>query len=190
MGAGAGCAHLAQNRIGDPLNLTAAVAGRAGFVSHSFGRNRLGDFNFFLNPFGNFFQGQFDPNAQICASVGPTPASATATKKALKGGTIAEDIPKLREDILHGESTSATTHALVNSLMAKTIVTSTLVGIAQNFVGLGCFLEFLFGLGIPGVFVGMELQSRLAIGFFDFVFTGLTAYPQHFVIVSLGHNTG
>jgi hypothetical protein len=46
------------------------------------------------------------------------------------------------------------------------------------------FLEFFFGLFIPGIAVGVKLNSQAPVGFLDFILTGAAADAQNFVVVS------
>ena len=51
-----------------------------------------------------------------------------------------------------------------HALMAEAIVGGALLGIAQNAIGLGGFLEFLFRVVVAGIAIGMIFQRELAIG--------------------------
>ena len=74
-----------------------------------------------------------------------------------------------------------------NTGMTEAVIAGALFGVAQDVIGLGSFLELLFGFGVTGVVVGMVAHGQLAIGFFDLVLAGAAVHPQNFVIVSLCH---
>ena len=51
-----------------------------------------------------------------------------------------------------------------HALMAEAVVGGALLRIAQDAIGFGGFLEFLFGFVIAGIAVGMKFERKLAIG--------------------------
>ena len=70
-----------------------------------------------------------------------------------------------------------------HSGMAELVVTGALVGVRQHVVGLCGLLEFLLGLLVPGVFVGVELDGRFAVGLLYFVCVSVLRNAQHFVVI-------
>ena len=68
--------------------------------------------------------------------------------------------------------------------MTVLVIDPTFLGVRQNVVGLGGFLEFFFGGLVTGVAVGMELKGQLAIGLFQLRVAGLAADAENFVVVA------
>jgi hypothetical protein len=52
---------------------------------------------------------------------------------------------------------------------AVLVIPLAFVGIAEDFIGLGDFLEFLLGVFVAGVFVRVKLNGQFAVGLFDVV---------------------
>ncbi len=73
---------------------------------------------------------------------------------------------------------------VANAGVAEAIVARALLAVRQYGVGFAAFLEALFGLGIVGIAVRMELQRQLAIGALDLLIVGGTRDTQNFVIVT------
>jgi len=96
------------------------------------------------------------------------------------------------EDVVdvHTSGTKATkASGTVYASGAKLVVALALFGVAQHFVGLGGLLEFLFGLFIAGVAVGVVFDGHLLVGAFDFVGRGRLFHAEYLVIVFLfSHN--
>ncbi len=105
----------------------------------------------------------------------------------------AENIAELREDILHRETAAAeaaeaacpATRGAAHPGMAELIVTGTFVGVRQHIVCLGRLLEFLFGLLVTRVFIGVVLDGRLAVSLLYFVSVSVFLDAQHFVVIPL-----
>jgi len=69
--------------------------------------------------------------------------------------------------------------------MAVAVVGRAAVGVRQDFVGLGCFLELLLGLRIVRVDVGVQLARELAKGLLDLGLAGRAADAEDLVCVAL-----
>ena len=101
--------------------------------------------------------------------------------------TIAEYITELREDVIHGHSTLESTAISGHSGMTKSVVPRTLVGVTQDLVGFGGFLEVLFRLLVAGVAVRVKFKGLLAVGFLYRLFIGILFDAQDLVIISFRH---
>jgi len=166
--------------LGAGLRLAARGGTAAGAVGagHVLGQGQ-GD----LVARGGLLEGDFQVVAQVGALHGTGTACAAGGSKAEK---IAEDIAEMGEDVfVAGEAPTA--HAALHAGMTEAVIAGALFGVAQDVIGLGSFLELLFGFGVTGVVVGMVAHGQLAIGFFDLVLAGAAVHPQNFVIVSLCH---
>src|SRR3546814_16177168 len=104
----------------------------------------------------------------------------------------AEYSAKLLEDVFHAHAAtaeSATTSATkAGTLMTVLVVTTSFFSIAQHFVGLSCFLKFIFRLRIARILIRVIFNGHFAVSFLDVFRTGIPAYPQYVVIISFcGH---
>ena len=101
-----------------------------------------------------------------------------------------EDIAKLREDILHRETSAtkaseATGSACArHSRMSELVVTGTLLFVGQYIVRLGSLLELLLSLLIARILVGVILYSGLAVRLFYLVGIGVLPNAQHLIVIS------
>src|SRR5258705_13999007 len=73
--------------------------------------------------------------------------------------------------------------------MAELIVVAPLVGVAQDFVGLGGLLELLFGFLVTGILVRVALEGLLAVRLLDLFARGILVDAKHFVIVTFRRHT-
>ena len=67
------------------------------------------------------------------------------------------------------------------------IVSRALLRIGKNAVGLGRFLELLFGRVVARVAVRMVLHGKLAVGSFQFLIPGATSDAEHLIIIAFCH---
>ena len=115
-----------------------------------------------------------------------TAASTEATETS--ESAAAEHTAEHRENVVHGESaTTAETAPALQSFKTELVILLALLWVVQNIVSLSRFLEFLFGVFVAGVTVGVVLDGYLAIGFFDIIFRGILVYTKHLVIVTFCH---
>ncbi len=87
------------------------------------------------------------------------------------------------EDV-HGRVTALAHAALLECLLAASIVDVTLLRITQNLVRLRDELELLGRLGIR-ILVRMELERHLTIGLFELVWRGVRFNAQEIVVACL-----
>jgi hypothetical protein len=103
------------------------------------------------------------------------------------------------EDVLHRHAAAETAEtavaagtsaeALRTHRMAELVILGSLVGIAQHIVSLGRFLEFLLGLLVTRILVGVILDGLLAVGFLYFICRGVLRNAKHFIVISfLSHD--
>ncbi len=146
----------------------------------------LGHVNGFFLAGPRFSQSDFQIIAQICTALWP--ATATSTAKA----TCAEDLAEqVGEDIVRiaalAERVAPAPTAIFKGGMAKPVIGTTLLSIAQDRIGFAHFLEFLFGFRIPGILVRMILHRQLAVGGLELLLVRILGYAQNLVIVALAH---
>ncbi len=72
----------------------------------------------------------------------------------------------------------------VDAGMAELIECLTLLGVAEQVVGFLDLFEFVGGLGVVLVHIGMKLARQFAIGLFDLFGRGTFGDAQHFVIIA------
>ena len=85
-----------------------------------------------------------------------------------------------------GGGSSRAPAAVPEAVLAEPIVGGLLVGVAEDLVGLGDFLELL--LGVVGlVLVRVKLERHLAVGLFDVIAAGVAVHAQNGVVVFSGH---
>ena len=175
-------AHLAGAvALGAGLGLAARGGAAAGAVGAG---HVLGQGQGYLVACGGLLERDFQVVAQVGALHGTGTACAAGGSKAEK---VAEDIAEVGEDVFVAGK-ARTAHAALHAGMTEAVIAGALFGVAQHVIGLGGFLELLFGFGITGVVVGMVAHGQLAVGFFDLLFAGVAFHPQNFVIVSLYHD--
>src|SRR6185312_1508859 len=71
--------------------------------------------------------------------------------------------------------------------MAVAIVGGAFLGVAQDTIGFGVFLKFLFRFMIAGVAVGMKFERQPAVRRFERRFIAIAADAENFVIVAFDH---
>ena len=179
-----------------------AVAGRTGRIGIGIPGSRaaalvagdgLVDLEFLRDAVGNLRQRQPDPHADVRAAVHAPPPAAVRRAESAAPEMAAEDVAELREDVLHREPSAAESAEAsgpaacrtAHSGMAELVVAGALVGVRQHVVGLCGLLEFLLGLLVPGVFVGVVLDGRFAVGLLYFVCVSVLRNAQHFVVIPL-----
>ena len=116
----------------------------------------------------------------IASPVGTAAATGTSAKKISESKKVAKDIAQVLEcrGIEPGRSGAAYTG------VTEAVVSGTLVGVRQNRVCLAALLELLFGVGIVGIAVGMELQRQLAIGALDLLLGRAPPDAKDLVVVA------
>jgi hypothetical protein len=60
--------------------------------------------------------------------------------------------------------------------------------IAEHPVGFSSFFEFLLGIGVVLVDIGMVLAGQAAVSLLDVRLRGVPINPQNLVVISLGHH--
>ena len=109
-------------------------------------------------------------------------ASAAAAK--------AENVAEAAEDVLEaGELRRIEAlRAAADAGVTEAVVARALVAVAEDGVGLGRFLEFLFGASCRPVAIRVELQRELAIRALDFLIGGGAGDLEDLVVVALAHD--
>src|SRR5438552_1950807 len=129
------------------------------------------------------FERDFEVVAQIGAAL-RTAAAARAAKQVAE----AEDVAEAAEDVFEaGEDAGIESAAgrRRHARVAEAIVGGALVGIGEDGVRLGAFLEALFGLVIAGVAIRVVLQRELAIGALDLALACRALDREDLVVVPL-----
>src|SRR3990172_2645063 len=124
--------------------------------------------------------------ANVGAGVGAAAAARASAEQISESEKVSQDIAEFRK---RGGVESARARS-GDSGEAEAIILAPLLGIAQYAIGLGGFLELLFGFFmILGILVRMPLQRELAVGFLDLLWSGRARHAQHIVVIALlvGH---
>jgi len=157
--------HLAASAAG-----RASMEARAGSAAGSSAGGamaRLADFDFFFDTVGGFLEFDFQIVAEVRAPR-LVRAAVSSSEKVLENSPSAraEDLAKQIERIV--ESGARTGARTLKCGISVAVVSSALVGIGENVIGLRNLLETLLRLRVTRIAVRMLLHGELAIGDFDF----------------------
>src|SRR5699024_8745983 len=148
------------------------------------------DFDGFLDSFRNFFQGEgkFYPQIGPTGSAGSSSAGLSAAEKGAESAPASEYITKLFENVLHGHAAmSSKTTMAIYAGMSVSIITGTLISVAQNFICFSRFFELVFCHLIIRISVGMIFHSYFTISCLDFTVIRGSSYSENLIIISLRH---
>ena len=129
----------------------------------------------------------FEADAQIVTEILAS-ARSTARTPARRSEKVSKNVTeKIFESGAEVETTESA--LLLEGDVTKSIVLSTTLGVAQNLIGGGSFLELFFRRFVARIAIRMVLERQLPVGFFDLFLRGVTANPEHLVVVTLwtGH---
>ena len=161
--------------------------------------HEFGNLQFLVDTVHYVLKGHLDRYAQVSTLVdmlaGTASGGAAETAERIVSAEAASEyVSEMREDILHRHSAAKTAVAAIaartaaESLrthrMAELVISGAFVGIAQHVIRLGRFLEFLLGLLVSRILVGMILDGLFAVGFLYFIGCGVFRYAKHFIIIS------
>lgn len=104
----------------------------------------------------------------------------------IEGKEILENIPEAGEDVVES-TTEAIESRPPEPFMTVGVIDLSFLSVPQHLIGFGAFLELLLSLFVPGIPVGMALQSQLPIGFLELFAISLSRYTQDFVIIFFPH---
>src|SRR6266850_645432 len=174
-------------------HLALAVARRAGLGLSAFGghatgalgaRVEFGERDLLLKAVRRFFEVNLQIVAQIVAALRATAgssATATTAKRLLQDVVEATTKARAAEELLENVTgimksaplragTGPRACARREGGMAKAVIRGPFLRIAECLVGLAEFLEFLLGLLVARILVGMILEREFAVGLLDFLF--------------------
>ena len=117
------------------------------------------------------------------SSTAPTTASPPARAAKNIAKQVVEEVAEIAEiaEIATGMSCTRPAHTGV----AETVIAGALLLVREDGVGLGNLLETLLGLRIVRIAIGMALQSKLPIGFFEIGFACAPLDAQNLVKIPL-----
>jgi hypothetical protein len=78
-------------------------------------------------------------------------------------------------------------HAVFKGGVAELVIGRAFVGVLEDLIGLGDFLELGLGFRVVGIAVGVELHGELAIGALERLLVRPTIDAEHLVIIAFGH---
>ena len=157
-----------------------AVALRAGV--------EFADLNLLIHAERRFLERDLHVVAQIGAAL-PSfairrgPAAEKRLEDSSAAAAATENFPENIERIV--ETAAASRGPLGERGVAEAIVGRALVGIHQDVVGFAELFEFLLGVRVVRVFVGVKLDRELAVGALHFLFGRGPRDGQDFVIIAL-----
>lgn len=139
---------------------------------------------------GNIFESELYAYAHVAAtflSRLPTPACGTAETAEIKSAELlGEAVEYIVEVEASGTVVPAgtTAEALLAHRVTILVVELFLLFVAEHIVGLGRFLEFLLGLLVAGIAVGVELDGLLAVSLLNLVGSGVFVYAKHLIVIT------
>jgi len=171
-----GHAHLTNTAAGATGGRLGSLAGAAAitdFAAHQAGHADGGG-----DTPHCFLQVELEVVAQV-----RTPRRAAAT------ATTAENIAKyIAENIAETTGTTLTTSAIAETFMTKAVVGGALFGIGEHFIGLGGFLEFVLGIVVVGIAVGVVFHRHPPVRLLDVSLRGAPIDAQYFVVIPFSHS--
>lgn len=135
-----------------------------------------------------FLKFQRDVFPQIRAALAPASSLRTPTKNIAESEKVAENIAEIVEDrrIKTGPARAGTS---VHARMAEAVVERTLFVVGKDGISFARLFEFLLGVGIVWIAIGMELHGKLAVSALDLLIARPPWQAKDVVIVAL-HITG
>lgn len=146
-----------------------------------------GNFDLCLDAKYSLFETQLKVKAKISTAAGLVWLSSRASKDFSEAKEITQDVAEIREGV--GIESFKTSTSGADAGMPKAIVSSSLITVTQDAIGLGSLFEFLLRFLVPGILIGMVLYGQFAISALDFLPTGISIDAQYFVIVSVRQTT-
>ena len=121
----------------------------------------------------HLLQAQFHAQAQVASPLflGPCLSASSSATEGVES-VSAEDVAEHGEDVVHvhaGTAAETAEAAGSRSVESELVILLSLLRVVQHVVSLGRLLEFLFGLFVAGVAVGVIFDGNLAVCFLDFV---------------------
>ena len=191
-------------RMGD---LALSVTGWAGFglgalgcpAAFAFGTGiQLGKSDFPLDSTSGVFEFDLQIITQIvaalCATARRLPAAAAEClfdkifedAAASTSEHFTEDLEWIMEPASRVPGTSSAAGGECG--VAKAVIGGALLGIAERLIRFADFLEFLLGLFVAGVLVGMIFQREFALSLLHLLVRSFPRNTEHFVVIALGHS--
>ncbi len=111
-------------------------------------------------------------------------SAAGASEDVAESENVTEDVGQVGEARRRIETVAG---RCGHAFMAEAIVGGALLGVAQDAVSLGGFLEFLFRVVVAGIAIGMIFQRQLAVGGLEYSLLAIASDAENFVIIALGY---
>src|SRR5262245_42689607 len=138
-----------------------------------------------LGPGERLLEGDLEVVAQIRA-----PLRSTATAASAEDVAEAEQIAEIPEDVLEARERVGIEPARADAAharMPEAIVHRSLLGIRDDRIGLGGFLEVFLGFVIARVPIRVVFQRELPVRALDLLVAGVAADAEDLVVVALAH---
>jgi hypothetical protein len=129
-----------------------------------------------------FLEFQSDVLAQVSTTLTAAPASGPSAKNIAESEEVPEDVAEIVENC--GIKTAAAPRTTAYSGVTETVIERTFLIVSQDCISLARLFEFLLGIGIVRIPVGMELHGELAVGAFDLLIACATRQTENVVIIA------
>ena len=182
------------------LHMALAVAGRTCGECHAVlgagaltvvAGHKSGHTQSLVDTLGDIFEREFNADTEVGTAALTTllaPAACCAAKppKAAEflGETTQNIVDIHSSGAIEASGTTTSGETLRAHRVAILVVHLAFFLIAEYIVGLGRFLELLFGGLVAGIAVGMILQCKLAVCFLYLVGRGVASDAEHFIVIS------
>jgi hypothetical protein len=168
-------------RTGDRLRARRCAVSAARFT-----RDLSRNLNRRFDALGGFVERDLEVVAQVGAALWTAAPPAAAAEDIAK----AEDVAKATEDVFEAAERVGIESAgrrAAEPGVTEAVVHMPLVGVDQNRVRLGSFLEPLFGFFVARIAVGMEFQRELPVRALDLLFRRRLGDAQDLVVIAFAH---
>ncbi len=149
----------------------------------------LSNFDFLFRAESRFFERDLHVVTQIGAALSIFALSGHAAEECFENtsadssAAATEDFAENIERIVEPAAESA---ALFERRVTEPVVGGAFVSVHQHVVGFAKLLEFLFGVWVVRIFVGMKFDRELAIGALDLIARRRPCDFKDFVVIALG----
>jgi hypothetical protein len=148
-------------------------------------RNERGDLNFLFHTEHGFFKRERKVIQEVITGTGSGPGTRRTSES--EPEKLLKDVTERAEDILIApEPAEAGTP---QPFMPIGVVNLPFLGVPQDLISFGGFLEAFLGFLVARVSIGMVFEGQFSVGLLDLFLFGLSRDPQHFIIVTLIHIT-
>jgi hypothetical protein len=144
------------------------------------------DLYLFFRSENGFLESQSHVEEQVVTGAGGCTGAGSSASPKTKRKEILKNISKGAEYVL--ESPNTAEPGASQPFVTVGVINATLLGVSQNFIGFGGFLELLLRLLVSRISIRVVLESELAIGLLHLLLTRLPRNTQDLVIIPFLHS--